>query len=80
MTEFRETIGFKNLSAIDFQTKSCTGQGDIRFGNWSLIGGFTQATANGVGNYRFNPNTANLSDIRNTLAQMIVELYSPNKV
>lgn len=66
---FKETVGFSNLSAIDFQTKSSTGEGNIRWGGtWSFTSGFNPV-------YSMNPYDTTAANTAVRLATLIKDLY-----
>lgn len=65
---FKETVGFSNLSAIDFQTKSCTGEGNVRWGGaFSFTSGFNPL-------YSVNPYNSTASNTATVLATLIKDL------
>lgn len=65
---FNETVGFQNLSAINFQSKSCLGEGNVRFGPFSFTSGFNPV-------YSVNPYNATAANTANVVATLIQVLH-----
>lgn len=69
MTNFNESLQFKNLSISNFQNVSITGE-VARYNGYSFTGGLVPLRD-------FNPNTADAGTVRQVLATLIGDLMKP---
>ena len=75
MAQLRETIGFLNLSSLDFQTKSCLGEATVRWGGISITG--TQGATAGL---TLNVTSASADNCAQVLQRIITMLLPKTTV
>lgn len=74
-TLLNETVGFKNLSALDFQAKSCLGEGAVRWGGISISG--TQGTTAGL---TLNVTSASADNCAQVLQRLLTILFEKKSI
>ena len=74
-TILNETVGFKNLSAVDFGAKSCLGESGFRWNGISIAG--TQGTTAGL---LLNVTSASADNCAQVLQRLLTILFEKKSV
>lgn len=75
MADYRELVSFNAISALNFGTKSCLNEGNVRWGGISITG--QQGVTAGLTLNVSSPTAANCAEV---LQRLITQLYQKKSV